>query len=346
MAKAEKLPSGNWRVLVFDGRDENGKRGFSSFTAGTKKEAEYAAAEYALKKKRDFKPENMTVGDAIENYINSKDVVLSPATVRSYKGIRRNNFKSIMDVKLQLLTQELIQKAVNIESKNHAPKSIKNHYGLLTATLNQYMPDFNPKARLPQKEQTEIVIPTQDELNLILNDVRGTRLYIPTLLAAFLGLRRSEIGAVLWSDVDMINKKIKLSKAKVLNDKNEYIVKQPKSNAGYRTLDIPKILYDALKDIEIKEGNVSVCKPQTITNKFKRVVKRLGMPDVRFHDLRHYYASVMLALNIPDKYAMKRMGQSSNSTLKNVYQHIMKDKDKETTDKINDYFDDIYEEKE
>ena len=64
MAKAEKLKSGNWRAKAYMGTDENGKKIFQSFTAATKKEAEYLAAEAIVKKKEKVK--NMTVGDAID----------------------------------------------------------------------------------------------------------------------------------------------------------------------------------------------------------------------------------------------------------------------------------------
>ena len=79
MAKAKKLPSGNWRVLVYAGK-ENGKNKYKSFTAPTKKEAEFQAAQYAMERKE---RENgaMTVQEAIDRYIDAKEGVLSPSTV-------------------------------------------------------------------------------------------------------------------------------------------------------------------------------------------------------------------------------------------------------------------------
>ena len=87
MAKAKKLPSGSWRVLQFVGLDADGKRQYKSFTAPTKREAEFLAAEYVAKKKRPSG--RMTVGEAIDRYIESKDGVLSPTTVSGYQKIRR-----------------------------------------------------------------------------------------------------------------------------------------------------------------------------------------------------------------------------------------------------------------
>lgn len=70
----------------------------------------------------------------------------------------------------------------------------------------------------------------------------------------------------------------------------------------------------------------------------ERVCDKLGIQRYRFHDLRHYQASVMLALGVPDKYAMQRMGHASINMLKNVCQHTMASKEKEVSYQIDDFF--------
>lgn len=97
MAKAKKLPSGNWRVNQFICRNENGKQVFESFTAPTKKEAEYLAAEFALKNKKPR--EARTLGEAIDLYIASREGILSDTTIAGYQKIRRNDFQDIIDRK-------------------------------------------------------------------------------------------------------------------------------------------------------------------------------------------------------------------------------------------------------
>ena len=99
MAKAKKLPSGSWRVRVPDGKNlETGKPKYKSFTADTKKEAEYMAAEYALTRKEKEKPKNLTVGEAIDRYID-ENPLLSDSTKVGYRKIRRNNLKPIINLK-------------------------------------------------------------------------------------------------------------------------------------------------------------------------------------------------------------------------------------------------------
>ena len=76
---------------------------------------------------------------------------------------------------------------------------------------------------------------------------------------------------------------------------------------------------------------------------FKRVLKNNNLPDMRFHDLRHYQASILHALGVPDKYIMQRGGWTTDSTLKNIYQHTMADKQKEFDDIAIKHFDSIIE---
>lgn len=79
--------------------------------------------------------------------------------------------------------------------------------------------------------------------------------------------------------------------------------------------------------------------PTSITNQFKKALNRSGLPHFRFHDLRHFQASILHAMGVPDKYIMERGGWKTDSTLKNIYQHTMSDKRKEVEQDICELFD-------
>ena len=95
MAKAKKLPSGKWRALVYDYTDSNGKRKYQSFTAETKKEAEFLAADYSLNKKLRSSTHSITLYDGYTRYIESKSNVLSPSTLREYRRNKSMIFPSL-----------------------------------------------------------------------------------------------------------------------------------------------------------------------------------------------------------------------------------------------------------
>ncbi len=331
--RAKKLPSGNWRVNLYIGTDPDGKKKYKSFTAPTKKEAEYQAAEYTLVRKEKTKPHALTVGEAIDRYIDNKSKILSPSTIVGYRKIRRTNFQGLMDKKLEQLTQELVTKEVNKDAGRLSPKSVSNAHGLLTSVLKEYAPDIHLTTRLPAKVKNDIKIPSHEELQELLDRARekDKEIYCAVIMAAYMGLRRSEICAIEAEDVT--GDIVRINKALVLDQDGQWIVKAPKSYSGRRDLQAPKPVLEAIAALGVTSGRLFQSSPSAIESKYHRL-----FPPCRFHDLRHYYASVMLALGIPDKYAMERMGHSTPNMLKAVYQHTMKDKREEVADTINAFF--------
>ena len=152
-------------------------------------------------------------------------------------------------------------------------------------------------------------------------------------LGAFMGLRRSEICALTYDDIDFKQKKLSINKAMVINDKKEYVIKTTKTTSSTRTLDIPNIVLNDLKLVPLPIN----LKPSQISDRFIDISRKSEV-NCRFHDLRHFYASVMLSLGVPDKYAMERMGHSTSNMLKTVYQHTFENKQAEITNKLNDFF--------
>lgn len=338
---ATKLPSGKYRTLVYIGIDENGKRKYEQFVADSSEEANWLAKQFKNNKKHKSTVANLTLGEAIDRYIENKTNILSPKTVREYKLYRKNNAQMIMDIELCDLTTEIIQKEVNRESKKLAPKTIRNIYGIIITVLGTYAPDKKYHLAYPQKIKKEIVVPTEEQLKLIFESVVDTNFEIPVLLGACLGMRRSEISAIdLKKDIDYKNNKIKINKAMVKDSDNDWVLKSPKAYSSYRTLDVPPHIMEKLKKAHDNES-YKIPTPASISSFFKRLTKRLNLENVRFHDLRHYFASIMLSLDIPDKYAMDLMGHATANMLKTVYQHLMDDKKAEVTKTVNAYFENI-----
>ena len=332
--KARKLSSGNWRVRAqVDSTD--GNRHYKSFTAATRKEAEYLAAQFAVTQQEEMRPQAITVGKAIDNYIEARSAVLSPATVRVYKQTRKCYFSMIENIKLKNFKSEDAQRQMNEIAKKHSPKTVRNVYALLTSTLKIYHPTLALRVNLPKRIRTEITIPEKDVVQKLLNAAQGTELENAILLAACYGMRRGEICALLYSDINPIKQEISITKSLAKNDNNEWVVKAPKSYAGTRAFGVSENLIQRLMRNKHDPERVCPLHPDMLTRRFMRLCASQGVY-CRFHDLRHYNASLMLALSVPDKYAMERLGQATPSMIKAVYQHIMSDKREEVNKTVND----------
>lgn len=208
------------------------------------------ASAFRANKTRLQKPNNMTVGEAMDNYIECKTNILSPSTLREYKKMRKSYMRGIMDITLKNLSQEKIQKEINKEAREHSAKTVQNMHGLLSATMGMYHPDFKLRTTLPKKIKIETNIPTDTEIKLILDKAKGTNYYIPILLAAFLGMRRSKICALKWSDIDIKNKTLSVSSAKVMDDNKKWILKDAtKTYESKRKIRLSDAMIEAFSEI-------------------------------------------------------------------------------------------------
>ena len=113
--------------------------------------------------------------EAYTRYIDSKTNVLSPSTIREYRRSARNDLQDIMPLKLRDITQEAVQRSINQFAANHAPKTVRNAHGLLSAVLGVYYPSFQLSTGLPQKQKARITIPTEAEVKALLHPQRYGR---------------------------------------------------------------------------------------------------------------------------------------------------------------------------
>lgn len=358
MAKAKQLPSGSWRVQVYAGKDAAGKRQYLSFTALTKKEAEYNALQWQLHYKEVSRDSSaMTLAEAMEKYLQSKDSILSPSTLRGYESIRKNYLKGIMNLKLNRLTPQLIQQAINEEAKPYidsngkqrtrTPKTIRNIHGLLSAVLAEYHPDLTLRTTLPQKEIKEQKVLEPDQIATLLAAVEGDVMELPVLMGIWLCMRASEIMALTWDCVDFEQKTITIKKARVRDKDNQWVDKTTKTTGSTRTINVPDYIMGKLEAARASsEGErVAPFTNQGLYGRLKTILRRNGLPDIRFHDLRHTAASIMLTLNVPDKYAQARGGWATNHTMKAVYQHTMASKRSTVDSAIDSYYSSLLDSK-
>ena len=187
--KAQKLPSGSYRVQI----TLDGKR--ISVTANSEDEAVYQAM--LLKTGKKVKT-SKTVGDCIDEYINSKENILSPKTIYVYRQIRNNGLADLCNIPLSELTNQHIQININKLALKRSAKTVINAHGLLVAVLNVYAPDFRVRTTLPKRKKVIKELPQAAE---IIKAVQDTDIELPCLLALWLGMRLSEIRGAKKTDI-------------------------------------------------------------------------------------------------------------------------------------------------
>lgn len=329
MATARKLPSGNYRVRVY----VNGV--YKSFTAETKREAERLASEY-IDKHRFSKHSEMSIEQAIDNYIELKKNVLSPTTINRYDNIKRNQLsKGFLRIKLCNLTPSDIQAEINELASRYAPKTVYNANGLISAVVRQSIPELQYKVTLPKKVKRFKKYPSALE---IMDMFKDTDIELIVLIALWYGLRLSEVRGLKKEDFD--NGILTINRVKVTVGSETHVKAIAKTTESNRQLNVPNVIQAKIDRLD--NGYITQLDNRHIYQRFKRIVKKNGYSDITFHDLRHINASVMLMLNIPDKYAMERGGWTSNNTLKQVYQSTFSEERKRVDSTIDSYFSNIY----
>ena len=330
--KAQRLPSGNYRVRIPVGKKKDGRPEVKSFTAKTEREALAKAALY-----RPDLALDMTVGEAAEQYIDLKAAVLSPSTFAGYKKILKNYLDPapIAAVKLDHVTSPIVQKWVSGMAKKLSPKTVRNAFGFFSAVMAMYAPDVRFRAKLPQRKPQTLYTPTTADINAVLDEADPV-LKIAILLGATAMMRRGEICALTSADVDYKRNLIIVRRALVRDRENNYVVKLPKTEGSFRIVEVNPEVIAMLP----RKGILVDLTPDVITKRFETVIKRAGVHPFRFHDLRHYAASIAVssAIGAGSLTVQDRGGWSTDSIMKRVYTHSVSDQAKKDTGKIIQFF--------
>lgn len=352
MAKARKLKSGNWNIKVYDYRDENGKRHFTSITAPTKYEAEYQAALYKKEHPVRTKSQDMTVGDAVDRYI-ALCGVQSPTTSTAYKKMRENAFPELMAMPVKKLNTEVVQKAINQECRRPqkrsgrpiSAKTVHNEWGLVSAALRKIC-DTTFDVSLPRIKKDRKQYPNPQE---VLAAIMDSNVQLPCLLSMWCTFSMSELLGLKCSSVQ--DGCIYINQVRVFTE-DGWVEKDIAKNATRnRVQKLPEYLLQLIVESDpyqeyLSTGEDGYLLPYTrslIYNRWTRAAKRHGL-DLSFHDLRHMSASVMLQLNIPEKYAQERGGWSTAHVMKTVYQHTFSQERLVVDQVVNSFFEDKIQE--
>jgi len=207
----------------------------------------------------------------------------------------------------------------------------------------------NPVANAgpPSVMYEEMSIWSLKDIQEFLHNCKGERHYLTFLLAIYTGMRRGEILGLKWSDIDLEQKVIHVKRSLVHVAKKGYIFTSLKTKNSKRQIPIPKFVLHKKRIEEWKElvgsafedqdlviwtNTGTLQDPRNVVRVMKRIVKVSNVPNIRFHDIRHTHASVLISAGIDIVKISKRLGHANPKITLEFYAHLLPNKDKDITD--------------
>lgn len=315
--KIEKRSSGSYRVRKM-------YKGQMYTVSFDHKPTQKEALEEITKALNKIKTGNemMTFQRAAESYVDMKRNVLSPRTIKEYSETARRLPEWFCSFLVSGIDQVQINRLVNELSKDKSPKTVRNYHGFVTAVLGTFCPNLKINTTLPKKVKSEPYVPSPEDVKRILEEAKGTQYEIPLMLACY-GMRRSEICALQLEDIE--GDVVHINKAMVQGEDNEWVIKQTKTTESTRDIVIPMELADMIR----KQGYIYNGHPGSITKFLERIENQINIPRFPLHKLRHYFASRMSELGVPEADIMRMGGWETDHVMKSVYRHSMMDREEQ-----------------
>ena len=320
-------------------------------------------------------PTRMTVGEWLTTWLNAVRGEISPKSHERYSEIAENFLMPTLgNLPLVKLAPSHIQQAYNVWVKGgrrdgkdgglSAPTRRYIHTILKSAlarAVEQQVLVRNPadafKRRLPKVERKEIVTLTAEESEQLLESIKDTRTYWPVLLALATGMRRGEILALRWKNVDLDRGVLRVVQS-LEQTKTELRFKDTKTSRS-RAITLPTFAVEELRRLKREQaeellalgirqtGETLTCcrgdgeplQPRSVTHLFILLRGRVkNLPPVRFHDLRHSHATQLLADGVHPKVAQERLGHSTITTTMDLYSHVTDNMQAEAAERLDAAF--------
>ena len=318
--------------------------------------------EYAEQIARSGRPAlDIPVFDYMCAYLKKAEPNLQKNTIQSYHMMIYGKIRRYFEPKRHLTVGSITAKGIekfyeHLFSQNVVSNTVIHYHAILQRAFQQAfkdeMIDANPFDRIdrPKKNKFHGENYSEEELVTLLELTRSDSIYPAIMLGGGLGLRRSEAIGVRWSRIDWDKKTVlldtKIVEYKVNGEKVVEPVEEMKNKSSRRTLPLPEPVLEMLSEEKEKQalyrkmfkGSYNrkyddyVCvnelgeliKPSYVTQHFSDLLKKYGLRHIRFHDLRHTFASILIGQDVPLINVSNFLGHSDLSTTANIYAHLDK----------------------
>lgn len=341
-----------FRVTLDFGYDANGKRVRKYVTASTEEEAKKLLTEFEYNQQRNIivQTSKMTLSEFLchwmDNYVKYN---CEETTAYGYTNIINKHVVPYLgNYELQKIQPMHIQQYYKflMDEKGLSPNTVHKHHACIRKALDYGLKqqfvyrNVSDAVTLPKKHKFTGQSYTKEQLNMLLDGVRDTKLELPVSLACYLGLRREEIIGLKWRSVDLDNRIIHIEEVRTSAGSIE-VIKVPKTDKSKRTLYIGDELMEVLQKTKRKQeefrrllgdeyyksdylytkDNGKLYRVNSVTEQFRAFLEARGLPKIRLHDLRHTFASILYEAGVDLKAISEALGHSDLGTTNKIYTH-------------------------
>ena len=367
----ERSP-GHWAIILDIPDPQTGKRRrkWHSFR-GTKREAQVESARLiaAIQGGTYLEPSKMTLSSFLESWLDHVKSQVSPRSHERYGELARKNIVPLIGaVPLTKLKPAQISAAYTKALKEGrrdgtgglSPRTVTHMHRVLKQALGQAVRwellTRNPAEAVypPKVERPAMTAFDMAQTAELLEAMRGTRIFVPTVLAVLCGLRRGEICAMRWKSVDLANGQVAIIQSAEQTEAGVRF-KEPKSGKA-RTVSLSATVVEELRlhrvqqaqellkvGVRLSDETLVVCQadgsllqPRSLTHEWVRLLGKTTLPRARFHDLRHAHATHMLANGVHPKVASERLGHSKVGITLDLYSHVMPGMQEDAAARVDD----------
>lgn len=326
---------------------------------GNKKKAENKKEEIRKKFQEEINSDNIDNEDILfidymKKWLKMISSSVEPTTLNGYQGVingRMTDYFKNTKITLQNIKPKHIQEFYQyLLDEGLSGNTVKHYHANIRKALQYAMKTdiilSNPadKVDLPKIEEYKPKFYTSDEVKILLNEVIGTKLEIPVMIDCFYGFRRSEVIGLKWSAVDFENDTITIDHTITQSNGKLIIRDKTKTKSSKKTLPLEPIVKSFLIELKEKQKNNrelcrdsynkdyleyicvdncgNIIRPDYVTETFLKLLKRKNLKIIRFHDLRHTCASILLKNGANMKEIQAWLGHSNYNTTANLYAHL------------------------
>jgi integrase len=302
----------------------------------------------------------------LESWLESAAGTVKPATTRRYQQMIRDHINPFLGhMSLAKVTPLILQRLISLKvQEGLAPATIGLIHTVVRRALSQAVKwrllSANPTqgVEVPRRTVPEIKTWTIDVANRFLEATAEHHMAVLWRLALTSGMRQGELLALTWSDINMAKETVAVRRTLTQNLEGEWTVGEPKSAAGRRLLVLERGTIASLKMHKIDQnerrlalgadwidedrvfdrGDGSHHNPSTVYTAFTTLCKRADVPVIRFHDLRHTFATISLELGVQAKVVQEALGHSSIAMTMGRYAHVTQNMQGAAAEKLGDVF--------